>query len=406
MTEFTTTVRPTLGVPMNLADAGLTLLLSLCLYPVVLGSISVNYSFLVIPAALILLHRKVSVAPPFVIFAMLSFGVIFVLSVLGNPSLLPYFERRAISFLLFMAMFAFVFVRLDDRMILALKRAIVLFSVVFSALAISIMVGDPVGALGYEAKDLVGSQRTGFIFVIAFWLLLLGDVTSTRWLRITLLLIVIAGLFLTFSRSSIVALVAGLTLYVIHSQRSFLTRPSARQLFGSLGMILVGAVAMWLLYQLFPIIFVFYEDRLLGLLDIDKLLTKAFDPASSEGQRVTIALLIFDYVAEHPFTGTGYLGVWALPETTNGSAHNQYLDVLLRTGVFGLLVYISLLFYVLKHLYRYERALFWSMTAVLTYGLVHETFKESQGALVLSFLLGMATSRRSQHAQSGVGDRV
>jgi O-antigen ligase len=88
-------------------------------------------------------------------------------------------------------------------------------------------------------------------------------------------------------------------------------------------------------------------------------------------------------------TGSGYLGVWTLFQGFAGSAHNQYADVLFRTGVVGFTAYCFLLFLIGLYLRRRDRGLFWGFLGIVFYGVFHETFKESQGAFVLTFLLGM-----------------
>ena len=54
------------------------------------------------------------------------------------------------------------------------------------------------------------------------------------------------------------------------------------------------------------------------------------NPASSEGIRFYLAKEIGKFVLFNPFTGSGFLGSWILFNDLAGSAHNQYLDVLLR----------------------------------------------------------------------------
>ena len=71
------------------------------------------------------------------------------------------------------------------------------------------------------------------------------------------------------------------------------------------------------------------------------------------------------------------------------SAHNQYGDVLFRTGFIGLFLYLYLLYKVFIHLKNNHRDLFYGYISILVYGFFHETFKMSQGAFILAFVLGM-----------------
>jgi O-antigen ligase len=226
---------------------------------------------------------------------------------------------------------------------------------------------------------------------------LLGEARSSteRLGRYGALFVLSAGLLLTFSRASIVALLGSAFLFVLGRPRGRLPRPTFKgtmRAFASvIGLILLAGT----LYTLVPALFAFFSDHLFGLIASPEFEGRLSDPDSSEGGRIALAMQILDFVSRNPLTGTGYLGIWILPGALQGSAHNQFTDVLLRTGVPGLAMYLVLLVALLKQLYRRERSLFWGIIAVLMYGLLHETFKEPQGAFVLSFLLGwLAESTR------------
>ena len=78
------------------------------------------------------------------------------------------------------------------------------------------------------------------------------------------------------------------------------------------------------------------------------------------------------------------------------SAHNQYADVLFRTGFIGFYIYLYILYKIYIYLKDNHRDLFYGFVSILLYGLFHETFKMSQGAFILAFMIGMMmTSKRS-----------
>jgi O-antigen ligase len=108
-----------------------------------------------------------------------------------------------------------------------------------------------------------------------------------------------------------------------------------------------------------------------------------------------MATMIAEFVLQNPLTGSGYLGSWIMIDSLSGSAHNQYLDVFFRTGIIGFCCYLWLLYRLLRFLKFNEPSLFWGFVGVLIYGLFHETFKLSQGAFILSFLLGMMVQKRA-----------
>ena len=103
---------------------------------------------------------------------------------------------------------------------------------------------------------------------------------------------------------------------------------------------------------------------------------------------------------KNPFTGSGFLGCWVLNislnpliYTSNCSAHSQYADVFFRTGFLGFCVYIYILYRVLKYLKNSNRDLFFGFIAILIYSFVHETFKLSHGAFILTFFIGMTFNK-------------
>ena len=76
-------------------------------------------------------------------------------------------------------------------------------------------------------------------------------------------------------------------------------------------------------------------------------------------------------------------------EDQSGSAHNQYTDILFRTGMLGMAAYLYLLFKLFFFLFKTDPGLFWGFVGMLIYGVFHETFKESHGGFIFAFLLGM-----------------
>tara|TARA_B000000609_G_C24025217_1_gene267572 strand:- start:138 stop:659 length:522 start_codon:yes stop_codon:yes gene_type:complete len=138
----------------------------------------------------------------------------------------------------------------------------------------------------------------------------------------------------------------------------------------------------------------FYSARLFNLILSGELLNNLSDMTSSEGQRLTIWGQIFNKSIENPFFSNSFLGYWSLKGSITGSSHNQILDVLLRTGILGTIFYLYLLYVVSRTLFIKHFDLFLAFFSVLVYGLFHETFKESHGAFMLSFFIGILSNER------------
>ena len=91
-----------------------------------------------------------------------------------------------------------------DFLIAAFKIAIVAFTLYLSLSNLNELRSFDLATLGYSAKNQVGNQRFGFLYIIGFWLVFFFQSQSLlmRLAKIPLLLIIFLGLLLTFSRAS------------------------------------------------------------------------------------------------------------------------------------------------------------------------------------------------------------
>ncbi|MBC7405565.1 MAG: O-antigen ligase family protein [Cytophaga sp.] len=248
--------------------------------------------------------------------------------------------------------------------------------------------------LGYDAKDVVGSQRFGFVSLAAFALLFFFPVKSRlqKTARIGGMVLLFVGIMLTFSRASIVTLLLGSALYFIYALFQWIRRPGLKYFVKGITGVLGTFAVIILLAYLFPFVFEFFNERIFERWFFGGGGADILNPETSEGIRLEILRHILTYVLENPLTGSGYLGPWILTVIDAGSAHNQYTDILFRTGFIGFAGYLYLEYRLLRFLWSQYRDLFWGFIGILIYGFFHETFKESQGAFLLAFLIGMNES--------------
>lgn len=371
-----------------------TVLFCLFLLPIEIDSISVNYSFLLLPLACLLFTGKVTIPPRRVFPVMVLYILIFIIASAYQYQYLDEGLRRIASFVLFMGMFSYMLVSIDAEMIASFKASLVIISALLSTYAVYVFLVSGGSALGFEAKTIVGNQRVGFLYLLAFWVVYLHRGSSRIFVPVkySILVVLLSGLLLTFSRSSIIGLLMSLGLYALVNGMGWFTRPSFKGIWRAIAAVAVVSSLFGLLYTFVPLAFTFFDERLFSLLsDPDGVSEDIGNVQSTGGTRVFLLRTILDFTLTNPLTGAGYLGVWILPVLANisGSAHSQYMDVLFRTGFIGFVAYVYLLLLLAKQLYKNERSLFWGLVAILAYGLFHETFKESQGGFVLAFLLGM-----------------
>ena len=387
-------------MPNSMPSPALLLLFMAFAYPVTVGNISANYAFLLFPLIYFGWTGRLRTPPMLIGAAIFVFAAIFVLG--GIASIAreqESVERVLFSFVTFISIFAFCIVEVDERMITNFKRAIVVVSLFFCLQAIFKFVSGGGSALGFEQKDLVGSQRYGFMYLVGLYVLLFWrpGIVALQFVKITAITVVTIGLFLTFSRASIVALLAsGLLLwgYLVVTGR-FGIGASLRLIAGAIAAALFAAI----LARDFYVLYDFFFERLIErffLTDSAVILSSE----TSEGTRLEIWAAILDHTLASPLWGSGYLGTWSLKGIVAGSAHSQYMDVLFRVGFLGAGLWVAILFGAMRNLYHRHQDLFWGVVAVLVYGLFHETFKESHGSFVLAFVVGAYASRMRGHESS------
>ncbi|MDA1306150.1 MAG: O-antigen ligase family protein [Acidobacteria bacterium] len=390
---------------------GLFVISCAALFPIGVDELSVNYLFVLVPVAWVVSRGRVEHLPPLLQMAAVVFGLVFVLSIVIAPDQVDLLARRVASFLVFVTFLAFSFVRLRAEDVDAFKLAVVTMSVAFSLYAIfAFLEASAAGPVHFEAKNLVGSQRYGFVYVAGLWILLLGQRRGGRAqiVRLAGLIVVTAGLGLTFSRSAFIATVGSIALFaaarvVQRVVKLEIKIPGPKVIVG----LVFAVVALAVTLRSFPLTIEFYQETLLAPIADRSLFESMGQSGTSEGIRVVRVQETLSHLASYPLTGTGYLGIWTISPSGGGSAHNQLLDVLLRVGIAGFLMYLVILASLMRFLARADTSLFWGLVAILIYGFFHETFKESQGAFVLAFLVGMMAQdwrdRRSSRArQNGV----
>lgn len=369
---------------------------------------SVNYAFVLFPAFRILLNKGGREPHAAVLLAVLLYVLVFALSIVlqvnsGNAAL-----RQVGSFALFMSMFAFTPISIDERTISAFKNAVVIISLYLSLEAMLGFYRAGGASLDFEAKDIVGTQRIGFLHIMAFWICwsLTFRNRMLGYSKYLLISVVLTGIALTFSRASVVAFAATLIAFVMTARAK---GPAFRTWLTNLWVLVLGLSAGLLVVQtFFPIVLDFFDARLVDYgLDINRVADSIAGADTSEGTRFYVWRNILQFVALHPLTGSGYMGVWTLDlfGGLTGSAHNQYMDVLFRVGAFGFAAYAALLYWIAKRVRTIGPDLFLGYIGVLAYGLFHETFKESQGGFVLAFLLGAACNKSSLVENQSVSNR-
>lgn len=393
----------------KISDAILLAFFIVCLTPITVGKFSVNYLFVVYPVWLLVSGRRMRWPPFRLLLALISYVVIFVGGLLVDTwsgENLALKLRSLLSFLIFVSVFGLIFFDLTAREIKIFKLSVLAAALMFALIATFNFYWAGGNDVGVDQKDIVGSQRYGFVYFMAFCIAMSKRPSLNVAIvgKIVVVGLLLAGMLLTFSRSTIITFGVVVIFYTLagalenRRNLSNWTRELVPRALLVIGCLVGLAFVMPLPFEFYGArIFERYVSVVFGLQP--EITEDVFNPIGSEGTRVVLWTRVIDYVTEHPIFGSRYLGIWTIDGAPSGSAHNQLMDVLLRTGWLGLGTYLYLLGWLLFCLFRVDRSLFWGFLGVLVYGFFHETFKESQGAFLLTFMMGvLATSVRSRHS--------
>jgi len=367
------------------------LIFLISLYPFVFNvsgeTITSNYFFLILIFFKLFHSKKVIINNYFIPIFLFYLSLIFILSTSYQIEFLSFFPRRVSSFLVFLFFFIFSFVRVEEKDFLYFKNSLVIISLFYSFKSAFLYVLNP--DLGYALKSLVGSQRFGFILVFSFFILLFSD-TYFKKFKVLLLFssfVLLLGIFLTFSRSSIVSLFFGFSF--IFLEKFTFNFKNILYIFS----FCIICFLFILFYQDFLVVS-FYAERLFGINGSnDYTPYNLTDSNSSEGYRINLFKKILFYCLNNPFTGSGFLGTWILSNDLSGSAHSQHFDILFRIGFIGFFIFYFYQFKMVLFYRKYDKGIFYGLTAVFVYGFFHETFKMSYGTFLFSFLFSIFINR-------------
>ena len=357
----------------------------LCFIPLWFGSLSINYSFVLLPG-LALISNKLAKPPMIIAYALVFYLIVYLIANIWFLDQASSFFRRTSSFFIFMSLYVFAFIPITEQMIKSFKLALILIATYYSLDSLleflSIDLLDTT-----NIKD--GKQRYGFIYIMAIFLLLYNFLQSPKIkeksLYFLFILIIFVGLMLTISRAAVLSLFLTIFFYLVFHLHKIRKLKLKNIIIAFLALLIMVSAT----YLNFRTSINYYVLSLIIPILSGDIINQASNFGSSEGIRIYRLLEIFEYISQHPILGTGFLGIWSISDTGSGSAHNQYGDVLLRVGVIGFAFFIIHITLLTMYLKKHHQDIFWGFFGVLVYGFFHETFKESQGAFVLAFLIGI-----------------
>ena len=404
------------------------------------ASISINYLYFLF-FIIFLLNEKFFLKKNLVLFIFLSYYIIIFSFNFINFKIDIILLRKILSFIVFIVPLFFFIFFVKKETIETLKLSIIIISVFYGILTIywyyeflyhATYTFDFTGAL----KHYVGGSRMGFFHIVAFYLILEKIFNSKNKFYYLLFFINTAALYNTYSRTTLVALSLSMLIFIgisFYNRNIFINKKKFLILF----------LIVLLNLPIFNKTTKFYDKKFLGIMTnsiivalvspiyenknnhkrnnrnvienkdysedkiknqtqskFEKLILELnnnkrdkileFDNVkSSEGYRIHIWRKSINYLNENNslLHGSGFIGTFIVDSKMVFSAHSQYVDVLFRTGIIGLLIILFIYTKLLFKFYKKNYYLFSSFVGVLIYGLFHETFKQSQGGFIFIFFI-------------------
>ena len=378
----------------TLKHVALKLYLLACFLPISIGGITANYLF----AGFFLFgrYRKGSqvhfVVPLFVLFCTLAYAWAFFFM-----SPVEGLTRQTFSFGVFFLGLCLVFVRLPYR-IDDIIDVILIVTTLYSIWVIYTVINNPLfvltnpNGIKMGMREFIPDWPQRYVILVMFASLCALHRALTNKYYFPIFFLLTACVFLSFTRSAYLALVLGIIGYVgiqlVNMKQQIRFKPRTILYFmGAFGALIFIVISN--------------EDIQFAA---NLLITRTVEPITQfvTGQQLgdNSAATRLDYweatlnvFSRSPLVGTGFGGI-ALYDDHIGSAHNQYLDILLRTGLIGIAFYLVLWIYLLKSYMFSHPHVFAGLLGVFLYGFFHETTKLTYVALLFFILLNYAFERR------------
>lgn len=194
--------------------------------------------------------------------------------------------------------------------------------------------------------------------------------------------VILITIYFTFTRSAYLALASGILLYFITNIFPLSRKKIAVFTIKIIPLILIS-------------IFLISNSEIVSVAisSIFERTTDAFvdffnnaPKSGSDAERTAIVSTVLELAKDYWLTGTGFGGIHLFTDSI-GSAHNQYLDTLLKTGIIGLSFMIYIFIKLLRYSFHQDKALFAGIFSLMVYGLFNATYQQPYIMLLLFSLL-------------------
>lgn len=271
------------------------------------------------------------------------------------------------------------------------KRDLLLLSFIASIYIVSWVVYIPFSTsiLAYSAylpqKNTLGSM------CVSMATILLIKINENRIVNIMLWVMLLIALFLSGSRGSMLSIMIMIVVYYLFNKKLVkFNSYNVTKLF------LLFLFAIFNFTVIYPAIF----NTDLGA-KLNELSLEIFSQNFYSGRQLIWSMLL-DIINQNFYIGHGLSAKPMFFMDTEFSSHNLYLQVLLQSGIIGLLLLLSTLFSILIALTKNKNRISYVSVGLLLGMLVHESFEVSltqnnlATGLIIWALLAIGVSKESQ----------
>jgi len=365
--------------------------------------ISCNYSYVIlIPIVAGMRFRRNNDGVSYILFLVLSGAIGVFVNILILECAPEMIIRQMTSLFLAIAPCVFLFHDLSSYYN-TFKKVVVFVSVIYSLYALTSLSRELARGVTntFQLKSLLGESVPEWpqryilvLFAGFFYSLQIKGIKFYLAVLISILILITIGA--TFLRAAYVAVFISLIVFM------FVRGTSDGNIFGK------GLSRSFQSHRFLIVIVMVLVGFVVGPLGLNDSIDSTFEYVSnsvfdiingdvsgdaSSQDRLYMFQTILEGVKVNPTTGLGGAGIYVL-DPRFGSAHNQYLDQLLRFGIVGLIFILYFTFRIYRHFWGVDPAVIGIVTSYVLFGLAHETMKYSYGGVIFFFILSLTYSGR------------
>jgi hypothetical protein len=373
------------------------------------GGTSINYAFVILLIVAPWGYRYSIVGAAYCICLGVSYLAGIFLFSEGDEAFLV---RQFASFIVMLLPAMLLFVRFQLS-IDKVSKATIIASCVYSGCALyAVWVNNfslaDIYFIKGNLRDFISDWPQRYVVVLMLGFFLSYERIKIRSYYVVTSLLILTVIFLSFTRAAYLSMLVGGLGYLLCARFYELPQPPIHKMhrfsgfFGNLqSVIFIGAVFVMLSNDaIWHGLSVIIDAMTSGI--ADSVTGNMTADNESESTRLDIWTRSVQFVLENnPLLGSGLAGGYLIfNDDFYGSAHSQYIDVFLRTGLIGSIIYLLLWFQLLVGAFRVSPGLFGGMLAILVFGLFHETTKLSYGAFLFFIFLNLVTEMSQSRSRS------